>query len=81
MDIEKLGKSSILSARCRSKIALVDLTGPAAFGLEAERCGPYYHLPTIHKSKTTTTLCDQRCDIYLGQAVKYSIYKLISYSL
>ena len=38
MDIEKLGKSSILSARCRSKIAFVDLTGPATFGSEAERC-------------------------------------------
>ena len=38
MDIEKLGKSSILSARCRSKIALVYLTGPAAFGSEAESC-------------------------------------------
>ena len=34
----KLGKSSILSARCRFKIALVDPTGPAAFGPEAERC-------------------------------------------
>ena len=33
-----IGKSSILSARCRSKIALVDLTGPAAFGSEAEQC-------------------------------------------
>ena len=31
----KLGKSSILSARCRSKIAQ---TGRAAFGTEAERC-------------------------------------------
>ena len=30
MDIEKFGKSSILYARCRFKIALVDLTGPAA---------------------------------------------------
>ena len=38
MDIEKIGKPSILSARRRSKIALVDLTGPAAFGSEAERC-------------------------------------------
>ena len=36
--IEKLGKSTILSARCRSKIALFDQTGPAAFGSEAERC-------------------------------------------
>ena len=31
MDIEKLGKSSILSARCSSKIALVDLAGPVAW--------------------------------------------------
>ena len=38
MDIEKFGKSSILSATCRFKIGLVDLTGPAAFGSEAERC-------------------------------------------
>ena len=38
MDIEKLGKSSILSVRCHSKISLVYLTGPAAFGAEAERC-------------------------------------------
>ena len=38
MDIEKLSKSSILSTRCCFKIALVDLTEPAAFGSEAERC-------------------------------------------
>ena len=38
MDIEKLGKSSILSARCHTKIALINLTGPAATGSEAERC-------------------------------------------
>ena len=35
---QKLGKPSILSARCRSNIAVVDLTGPAAFSSEAERC-------------------------------------------
>ena len=35
----KLGKSSILPTRCCFKIALVNLTGPAAFGSEAERTG------------------------------------------
>ena len=40
--VEKLGNSSILSPRCRSNItvifAIVDLTRPAAFASEAERC-------------------------------------------